>query len=176
MRKSRGQIMDAVDMRPEVVNLVQEEEIRIIGAEEAKIGDVLLVRPGDRIPLDGVVVKGRSSLDTKALTGESVPVEVTEGESIVSGSINLNGLLEVQVTKLFDDSTVAKILELVENASSRKAKAENFITRFARVYTPVVVGLALALAVIPLWFLARPGLCGCTGRAASWWCPVPALW
>ena len=117
---------------------------------------MILVKPGEKVPLDGVVIKGNSSLDTKALTGESIPAEVAEGEPVVSGSINLNGVLEIQVTKLFDDSTVAKILELVENASSRKAKAENFITRFARVYTPIVVVLALLLALVPPVILGQP--------------------
>ncbi|MEG0565205.1 MAG: heavy metal translocating P-type ATPase, partial [Hungatella sp.] len=118
-----------------------------------RIGDIIVIKPGEKVPLDGVVTKGNSSLDTKALTGESMPVEVDEQDDIISGSINLNGVLEVRVTKLFDDSTVAKILELVENASSRKAKAENFITKFARIYTPIVVLLALVLAVLPplLW-------------------------
>ena len=120
---------------------------------EVAVGDTIIIRPGEKVPLDGVVTKGSTSLDTKALTGESMPVEVETGEKVVSGSININGVIEVQTTKLFDDSTVAKILELVENASSRKAKAETFITRFARVYTPIVVVLALLLALVPPLFL-----------------------
>mgnify|MGYP000005348529 CR=1 FL=1 len=114
-----------------------------------EIGDTIIIRPGEKVPLDGIVLEGSSTLDTKALTGESMPEEVNAGQNIVSGSINLTGVLKVQTTKLFDDSTVAKILELVENASSRKAKAEAFITRFARVYTPAVVILAALLAVLP---------------------------
>lgn len=116
---------------------------------EVEIGDTIIIRPGEKVPLDGIVLEGSSTLDTKALTGESMPSEVETGQNIVSGSINLTGVLKVQTTKLFDDSTVAKILELVENASSRKAKAEAFITRFARVYTPVVVAFAAILAVLP---------------------------
>ena len=149
VNRSRKSITNLMDINPDFANVIRDGREEQVEPDEVEIGEIIVIKPGEKVPLDGVVVKGRSSLDTKALTGESVPVEVTEGESIVSGSINLNGLLEVQVTKLFDDSTVAKILELVENASSRKAKAENFITRFARVYTPVVVGLSLALAVIP---------------------------
>ncbi len=149
VNKSRKSISDLMDINPEFANVVRDGKEEQVDPDEVQIGETVVIRPGERVPLDGVVVKGTSSLDTKALTGESMPVEIGEGENIVSGSINLNGLLEVQVTKLYDDSTVAKILELVENASSRKAKAENFITRFARVYTPVVVFLALALALLP---------------------------
>lgn len=149
VNRSRKSITNLMDINPEYANVLRDGKEEQVEPDEVEMGEVIVIRPGEKVPLDGVVVKGSSSLDTKALTGESVPVEVAEGENIVSGSINLNGLLEVQVTKLFDDSTVAKILELVENASSRKAKAENFITRFARVYTPIVVILALALALIP---------------------------
>ena len=138
-------------INPDYANVIREGKEEQVEPDEVDIGERIIVKPGEKVPLDGIVVRGSSSLDTKALTGESVPVEVTEGESIVSGSINLSGLLEV-----FDDSTVAKILELVENASSRKAKAENFITRFARVYTPAVVVLALALALIPPVLLGQP--------------------
>ncbi len=149
VNKSRKSISDLMDINPEFANVLRDGREEQVDPDEVQIGETIVIRPGERVPLDGVVVKGTSSLDTKALTGESMPAEIGEGESIVSGSINLNGLLEVRVTKLYDDSTVAKILELVENASSRKAKAENFITRFARVYTPVVVFLALALALLP---------------------------
>ena len=149
VNKSRRSISDLMDINPEFANVIRGGKEEQVDPDEVEIGETVVIRPGERVPLDGVVVKGRSSLDTKALTGESMPAEIGEGENIVSGSINLNGLLEVQVTKRYDDSTVAKILELVENASSRKAKAENFITRFARVYTPAVVFLALALALIP---------------------------
>lgn len=149
VNRSRKSITNLMDINPDYANVLREGNEEQVEPDEVEIGEVIVIKPGEKVPLDGVVIRGSSSLDTKALTGESVPVEVTEGESIVSGSINLNGVLEVKVTKLFDDSTVAKILELVENASSRKAKAENFITRFARVYTPAVVALALALALIP---------------------------
>ena len=149
VNRSRKSITNLMDINPDYANVLREGHEEQVEPDEVEIGEVILIKPGEKVPLDGVVIKGSSSLDTKALTGESIPVEVTEGESVVSGSININGVLEVQVTKLFDDSTVARILELVENASSRKAKAENFITRFARVYTPIVVILALALALAP---------------------------
>lgn len=147
--KSRNSIKELMDINPEYANLVRDGVETQVDPYEVEIGDRILVKPGEKVPLDGIVVQGSSSLDTKALTGESMPTEVHEGQEIISGSINLSGVLTVQTTKLFDDSTVARILELVENASSRKAKAEAFITRFARVYTPIVVGLAILLAVIP---------------------------
>ena len=149
VNKSRKSITELMDINPEYANRLRDGKEEKVEPDEVEIGDMILIKPGEKVPLDGVITKGSSSLDTKALTGESMPVEVKEGMDIVSGSINLNGVLEVQVTKLFDDSTVAKILELVENASEKKAKAENFITKFARVYTPVVVILAVVLAVFP---------------------------
>lgn len=149
VNKSRKSISDLMDINPEYANVLRDGKEEQVDPDEVEIGETIIIKPGEKVPLDGFVLKGTSSLDTKALTGESMPVDVKEGEQVVSGSINLNGLLEVQVTKIYDDSTVAKILELVENASSRKAKAENFITRFARVYTPIVVVLALALALVP---------------------------
>ncbi len=151
--KSRESIAALMDINPEYANLLRDGREEQVDPYEVEVGDVILVKPGEKVPLDGVVLKGNSSLDTKALTGEAMPVDIQQGETIVSGSINLTGVLEVEVTRLFDDSTVAKILELVENASSRKAKAENFITRFARVYTPIVVILAVILAVVPPLFL-----------------------
>ncbi len=156
VNKSRKSISDLMDINPEFANVLRDGNEEQVDPVEVEIGETVVIRPGERVPLDGIVLKGTSSLDTKALTGESMPMEIHEGDNIVSGSININGLLEVQVTKLYDDSTVAKILELVENASSRKAKAENFITRFARVYTPVVVALAVILAVIPPLLLGQP--------------------
>lgn len=153
VNKSRKSITELMDINPDYANLIRDGKEETVDPYEVEIGDTIVIKPGEKVPLDGVIIKGVSSLDTKALTGESMPVEVKAGEPIISGSINLNGVLEVRVTKLFDDSTVAKILELVENASSRKAKAENFITKFARVYTPVVVSLAVILAVIPPLFL-----------------------
>lgn len=149
VNRSRRSIKELMDINPEYANVLRNGEEECVDPYEVEIGDTIIIRPGERVPLDGVILKGSSSLDTKALTGESMPMDVAEGDAIVSGSINLNGVLEVQTTKLFDDSTVAKILELVENASSRKAKAEAFITRFARVYTPIVVILAVILAVVP---------------------------
>ncbi|MFT4104304.1 MAG: heavy metal translocating P-type ATPase [Lacrimispora sp.] len=149
VNRSRKSITELMDINPEYANLLRDGKEEKVDPYEVSIGDIIVIKPGEKVPLDGVVVKGAGSLDTKALTGESMPVEVKERSEVISGSINLNGVLEVQVTSLFDDSTVAKILELVENASSRKAKAENFITKFARVYTPVVVILAALLAVVP---------------------------
>lgn len=156
VNKSRKSITELMDINPEYANLMRDGAVEQVDPYEVEIDDIIVIKPGEKVPLDGVVVKGSSSLDTKALTGESMPVEVREGENIISGSININGLLEVRVTKLFDDSTVAKILELVENASSRKAKAEAFITRFARVYTPIVVALAVVLAIVPPVLLGQP--------------------
>lgn len=150
--RSRSQIMDAVDMRPEVVNLVQDKEIRVIPAEQARPGDVLLVRPGDRIPLDGTVTEGQSRIDTSPVTGEPVPVAAGIGDSVISGCVNTSGLLKIQVDKALEDSMVTKILDSVENAAASKPKIDRFITRFSRVYTPVVVGLAAATAVIPSLF------------------------
>ncbi len=149
VNRSRKSITELMDINPEYANLLKDGKEEKVDPYEVSIGDIIVIKPGEKVPLDGVVVKGAGSLDTRALTGESMPVEVNEKSEVISGSINLNGVLEVQVTSLFDDSTVAKILELVENASSRKAKAENFITKFARVYTPAVVILAALLAVIP---------------------------
>ena len=152
VNRSRKSITDLMDINPEYANLLRDGTEEKVDPYEVEVDDIIVVKPGEKVPLDGVVVKGSSSLDTKALTGESMPVEIKENDPVISGSINLSGVLEVRVTRLFDDSTVAKILELVENASSRKARAENFITRFARVYTPVVVVLALMLGVIPPLF------------------------
>ena len=153
VNKSRKSITDLMDINPEYANLLRDGEEEQVDPYEVEIGDTIIIRPGEKVPLDGIVLEGSSTLDTKALTGESMPSEVETGQNIVSGSINLTGVLKVQTTKLFDDSTVAKILELVESASSRKAKAEAFITRFARVYTPVVVAFAAILAVLPPLFL-----------------------
>lgn len=149
VKKSRGQIMEAVDLRPEVVSLVQGEDIRVIGAEEAKVGDVLLVRPGDRIPLDGVVLEGESRIDTSPVTGEPVPVRAAAGDQVLSGCVNTSGQLKLKVQKPLSESMVTRILNSVENAAASKPQMERFITKFARIYTPVVVLLALAVAVIP---------------------------
>ncbi|MCC8046232.1 MAG: heavy metal translocating P-type ATPase [Clostridiales bacterium] len=149
VEKSRGQIMDAVDMRPEVVNLVVGEDVRVIDAEDANVGDILLIRPGDRIPLDGVIVDGESRLDTSPVTGEPVPVKVGYGDEVVSGCVNTSGLLKIRVEKILEESMVTRILDSVENAAASKPKIDRFITRFARIYTPVVVILAAATAIIP---------------------------
>ena len=149
VEKSRNQIMDAVDMRPETVQLVQGDEVVTIPAAEAKVGDLVLVRPGDRIPLDGIVEEGESRIDTAPVTGEPVPVKVEPDSQVTSGCINTSGTLYVRVEKALEDSMVTRILNSVENAAASKPKIDRFITRFARVYTPVVVSLAFATAMIP---------------------------
>lgn len=149
VEKSRGQIMDAVDMRPEVVDLLIGDEVQTIGAEEAQVGDILLVRPGDRIPLDGVVIDGESRIDTAPVTGEPVPVKVKVGDEVTSGCVNTSGQLKIRVEKVLGESMVTRILDSVENAAASKPKIDRFITRFARIYTPCVVFLALGTAVIP---------------------------
>ncbi len=147
--KSRTSITELMDIRPDYANVKRDGEIITVDPEEVEIGELIVVKPGEKVAIDGVVVKGESYLDTSALTGESVPRKIGEGEEILSGFINRDGLLEVRTTKGFEESTVSKILELVENASSRKAKTENFITKFARYYTPIVVIGALVLAILP---------------------------
>ncbi len=149
VERSRGQIMDAVDLRPEVVNLVVGDDIQVIPSEEAQVGDVLLVRPGDRIPLDGVIIEGSSRIDTSPITGEPVPVAVNEGDEITSGCVNTSGQLKIRVEKPLEESMVTRILDSVENAAASKPKIDRFITRFAKVYTPCVVGIAVATALIP---------------------------
>ncbi|MBO5489695.1 MAG: cadmium-translocating P-type ATPase [Eubacterium sp.] len=146
--KSRQSISDMMDICPEYANVMQDGELVQVDPDDVEIGTVIVIKPGERIPLDGVVVQGESMIDTAALTGESVPRRAGAGDEVISGCVNGNGTLEVQTTKEFDDSTVTKILELVENASSKKAKVENFITRFARYYTPVVTVAAVLLALI----------------------------
>ena len=155
VNRSRKNITELMNIRPDYANVLRDGEEIEVDPDEVGVGERILVKPGERIPLDGVVRKGNSSLDTMALTGESVPREVLGGEEVISGCINLTGVLEVEVTKPFGESTVSKILDLVENASSKKAEAENFITRFARYYTPIVVCAAAALAVIPPIFLGN---------------------
>ena len=149
VEKSRSQIMDAVDMRPETVQWEHDGKVETIPAEEAEVEDILVVRPGDRIPLDGVVVEGESFLDTSAVTGEPVPVRVQKGDELVSGCVNTSGLLRMQVTKPLSESMVTRILDAVENAAASKPKIDRFITKFARVYTPIVVAIAVLTAVIP---------------------------
>lgn len=147
--KSRKSISSLMDIRPDYANLEKDGEIVESDPEEVSIGDIIVVKPGEKIPLDGVIIEGNTSVDTSALTGESVPRSLTEGDDVISGCINLSGVVRVRVTKEFGESTVAKILDLVENSSSKKAKAENFITKFARYYTPCIVIGAALLAVIP---------------------------
>ena len=149
VERSRSQIMNAVDMRPETVNLVEGDEIRVIPAEDACVDDIILVRPGDRIPLDGVVVEGDSRIDTSPITGEPVPVHVEVGDEILSGCVNTSGQLKLKVQKPLSESMVTRILDSVENAAASKPKVDRFITKFSRVYTPIVVFLALGTAVLP---------------------------
>ena len=149
VERSRSQIMDAVDLRPETVNLLEGEEVTVIPAAEAYVGDLLLVRPGDRIPLDGMVVKGESRIDTAPITGEPVPVRVVEGDRVTSGCVNTTGQLVIRVEKELSESMVTRILDSVENAAASKPKIDRFITRFARIYTPAVVAIAAATAIIP---------------------------
>lgn len=151
--KSRGAISALMDIRPDYANLLEAGETRQVDPEEVEIGQEILVRTGEKIPLDGIVLEGSAAIDTSALTGESAPREAEPGSELLSGCINLNGTLRLRVTKEFGESTVSKILDMVENASEKKAKAEDFITRFAKYYTPSVVCAALALAVIPPLFL-----------------------
>lgn len=149
VERSRSQIMDAVDLRPEVVNLVQGDTVEVIPAGDAKAGDIILVRPGDRVPLDGIVIEGESRIDTSPVTGEPVPVSVKPKAEVISGCVNEQGVLKVRVEKPLSESMVTRILDSVENAAASKPKIDKFITRFARVYTPIVVVAAVATAIIP---------------------------
>lgn len=147
--KSRKSITSLLNIRPDFANIKTENGFEIVDPAEVKLDDIVVINPGEKIPLDGIVIKGNTSLDTKALTGESLPRDIIEGDEVISGCVNLSSTIEVRVTKKFYDSTVSKILDLVENASDQKSKSEAFITKFAKVYTPVVVGFALLLAIIP---------------------------
>lgn len=147
--KSRKNISELMDIRPDYANIVSDGETKTVSPYEVPVGSVIVVKPGEKVPLDGIVIEGSASIDTSALTGESVPREVQYGDEIISGCINNSGLLKIETTKEFSESTVSKILDLVENASSKKSKSENFITKFARVYTPFVCYSALFLAVVP---------------------------
>ncbi|MFR6112756.1 MAG: heavy metal translocating P-type ATPase [Anaerostipes sp.] len=150
VERSRSQIMDVIDMRPEVVNLVNEHgDVSVIDAEEAEIGDILLVRPGDRIPLDGVITDGETMIDTSPVTGEPVPISGFEGTEVTSGCLNTSGVIKIRVEKVLEESMVTRIMDSVENAAASKPKMDRFITRFSRVYTPFVVFMALATAIIP---------------------------
>lgn len=147
--RSRQNISALMDIRPDYANVENLGKIEQIDPSDVEIGTEIIIQPGEKIPIDGVIIEGNSTLNTSALTGESLPRSVNIGDEVISGCININGVLKVRTTKLFEDSTASKILDLVENASSRKSKSENFITKFARIYTPAVVGAAVALAVIP---------------------------
>ena len=147
--KSRRNISDLMDIRPDYANIEKDGKLEQIDPDEVEIGSVIVVQPGEKVPIDGVVIEGTSTLNTSALTGESLPREAQEGDEIISGCINMTGVLKIKTTKEFGESTVSKILDLVENASSRKSKSEDFITKFARIYTPAVVYSAIALAILP---------------------------
>lgn len=162
--KSRKSITALTDIRPDHATIERNGELIEIDPEELRAGDEILIKPGDRVPLDGIILSGTSELDTASLTGESLPRPVTAGDPVISGCINLSGLLRVRVLAPYTESTVARILDLVENAAARKAKTENFITTFARYYTPAVVGIATAFAVLPPLLLGEP-LSDWIGRA-----------
>ena len=147
--KSRQSITALMDIRPDYANIERDGALEQVDPDEVAVGDIIVIKAGEKIPLDGVIIEGSSSLDTAALTGESLPREVAAGDDVISGCINQSGLLRVRVSKEFGESTVSKILDLVENSSSKKARAENFITKFARYYTPVVVIGAVLLALLP---------------------------
>lgn len=151
--KSRKSISNLMDIRPDYANLQTGDNVEKVDPDEVNIGDIIIVKPGEKIPLDGVVIEGDSMLDTMALTGESVPRAVRSGNEVLSGCINKNGLLKIEVTKEYDESTVSKILDLVENASNKKSKSENFISKFAKYYTPIVVVIAVLLAIVPPFIL-----------------------
>ena len=163
--KSRKNITELMDIRPDYANIEKEGKLEQVAPEEVKAGTIIVVQPGEKVPIDGLVVEGKSSLNTSALTGESLPREVGPGDDIISGSINMSGLIKIKTTKEFGESTVSKILELVENASSRKSKSEEFISKFARIYTPAVVYSALALAILPPIFRL---LAGNPGQWSVW--------
>ena len=160
--KSRRNISELMDIRPDYANVEREGALEKVDPDEVEIGSIIVVQPGEKVPIDGIVTEGSSTLNTAALTGESVPRDVTVGQEVISGCINLSGLLKIQTTKEFGESTVSKILDLVENASSRKSKSEDFIAKFARVYTPAVVYSAIALALLP------PIVCVAMGTNANW--------
>ena len=147
--KSRRNISDLMDIRPDYANIEQDGKLEQVDPDEVEIGSVIVVQPGEKVPIDGIVMEGSSTLNTSALTGESLPRDAKEGDEIISGCINMTGVLKIRTTKEFGESTVSKILDLVENASSRKSRSEEFITKFARIYTPAVVYSAIALAVLP---------------------------
>lgn len=147
--KSRKSISQLMDIRPDIAHVRRGDELVDVNPEEVKVGDIVVIRPGEKVPMDGIVIDGASSLNTVALTGESVPRTIRPADDILSGCINLSGVVTAKVTKAFDESTAAKVLNLVENATDNKSKSENFITKFAKIYTPVVVVLAVLVALLP---------------------------
>jgi len=149
VNNSRKSIIALMDIRPDYANLKTDSEIKKVNPDEIKVADIIVVKPGEKVPLDGKIITGNSTFDTSALTGESLPREAKTGDIVLSGFINKTGLVEIEVTKVFSESTVSKILDLVENSSSKKSKTENFITKFAKYYTPVVVITALIMAIFP---------------------------
>ena len=149
INKSRKSIADMMDIKPEYANVIRDNKSQKVDPDEVQIGETIEIKPGERVPLDAIIIKGETTLDTSALTGESVPVEVREGATILSGCININALILAKVTKEYFDSTVNKVLDLVENAASKKSTSERLITRFAKIYTPIVIGLAVLLAIFP---------------------------
>ena len=163
--KSRKNISSLMDIRPDYANVIIDGQLQQVDPDEVSAGSIIVVQPGEKIPIDGIVREGKASIDTSALTGESVPRDVREEDEVISGSINMSGVLKIETTKEFGESTVSKIMELVENSSSRKSKSENFISKFARVYTPAVCYCALALAVLPPLFMM---LAGNPSTAALW--------
>ena len=168
--KSRKSIKDLMDICPEYALVKRGDSMEEVDPDEVQIGEIIVIKPGERVPLDGIVKSGFSSLDTKAISGESMPRDIKPGDSIVSGCVNMSAMLEVEVTKVYENSTVAKILDLVENASANKAEAEQFISKFARVYTPIVVYSAMALALVPPIFIIIGNLAGLFGDTlnAGW--------
>ena len=158
--RSRKNISELMDIRPDYANVETAGGLVQVDPDDVEVGTIIIVQPGEKIPIDGIIVEGNSTLNTVALTGESLPREVSEGAEVISGCINLNGVLKIQTTKEFGESTASKILELVEDASSRKSRSENFITKFARIYTPVVVACAVALAIIPPIFSVLDSVSG----------------
>ncbi len=147
--KSRNSISSLMDIKPDFANVNRNGKTQKVNPEEVEIGETIIIKPGEKVPLDGIVIEGKTALDTTALTGETLPRELKENDEILSGCINLSGMITVKVTKKFGESTVSKILDLVENASSKKTNTENFITKFARYYTPIVVLIALVIAIVP---------------------------
>ena len=165
--KSRNSISSLMNLKPDYANIIKDGKLQEVKPEEVKISDIIVVKPGEKIPLDGIIIEGSSQIDTSSLTGESAPVSVKEGSPVLSGTINKTSPLNIKVTKEFKESTVSKILELIENASSKKTKSENFITKFAKYYTPIVVGLALLLAFVPPLFLGTDKFLEYIYRACS---------